>query len=48
MCLPKLTTQAACFPIDTLERKISGKTVVKAEKGFILYEDMDVLMKIIE
>ena len=51
MCLPKLTTQAACFPIDTLERKISGKTVVKAEKGFtlfILYEDMDVLMKVME
>lgn len=42
--MPKLTTQAACSPINTLEIKVIRKAVVKVGKGFTLFishEDMD-------
>ena len=49
--LPKLATKTASSVLDKLERKISGKGAVRAEKGFTLFisnEDVDDIFKIVE
>ena len=49
--LPKLATKTTSSVLDKLERKISGKGAVRAEKGFTLFisnEDVDDIFKIIE
>ena len=49
--LPKVATKATSSVLDKFERKISGKGVVRVEKGFTLFisnEDMDDIFKILE
>ena len=49
--LPKLATKTTSSVLDKLERKISGKGAVRAEKGFTLFisnEDVDDIFKIVE
>ena len=48
---PKLATKTTSSVLDKLERKISGKGAVRAEKGFTLFisnEDVDDIFKIVE
>ena len=49
--LPKSATKATSSVLDKLERKISGKGAVRAEKEFNLFiwnENMDHIFKIVE
>ena len=49
--LPKLATKTTSSVLDKLERKLSGKGAVRAEKGFTLFisnEDVDDIFKIVE
>ena len=49
--LSKLATKTTSSVLDKLERKISGKGAVRAEKGFTLFisnEDVDDIFKIVE
>ena len=49
--LPKLATKTTSSVLAKLERKISGKGAVRAEKGFTLFisnEDVDDIFKIVE
>ena len=49
--LPELSTKAASSILDKFEKKISGKGVVRAGKGFTLFisnKDMDDVIKTVE